>query len=168
MRFHERQADKFVPHGFQGGQSLVGYFRFPLENLSPYLGCVSGYFPEQGTAKVFHFIMQAGFCHGCIVIQLGGGSDTVQLPGEFHTVVNVVPAYRGVLDDTCPCGMSGDPFRNAFIIASEEVPLFHEKFIADGAQSINNITRLVLWDAPPGEELDSMPVQEVDGTGLEF
>ena len=50
MRFHERQADKFVPHGFQGGQSLVGYFRFAFKHLAPYLGGVSGYFPEQGVS----------------------------------------------------------------------------------------------------------------------
>ena len=168
VRFHERQTDQLVPHGFQGGQCLVGYFRFALENLSPYLGCVSGYFSEQGVSKVFHFLMQAGFCHGCIVIQSGGGSDTVQLPCEFHASIHIVPTYGRVLDDACPCGMSGDPVRKAFIIGSEEVLLLYEKFIADGAESLDDISRLVFGNGPSGKELDAMPVQQADRPGLEF
>ena len=146
----------------------MGDFRFAFKHLAPHIRCVSGYFPEQGVSELFHFLMQAGFCHGRIVIQSGGRGDTVQLPCEFHTSIHIVPTYGRVLDDACPCGMSGDPFGNALIIGSEEVLLLHEKFIADGAESVDDISRLVFGNGPTGKELDAMPVQQVDSPGLEF
>ena len=64
MGIDERQAGQFLLEGPQGGQRLVGHFRFARVDAIPCLIRRAGNLPEKRFGEILHFLIKAGLGNG--------------------------------------------------------------------------------------------------------
>ena len=94
MRIDERQAGQFLLKRPQGGQRLVGHFRFARIDAVPYLVRRTGNFSEKRFGEIFHFLVEAGFGNGFGNGVIHERRNPVQLPGESHAGTDILGTHR--------------------------------------------------------------------------
>ena len=84
MRIDERQAGQLLLECPQGGQRLVGHFRFARVDAIPCLVRRPGNLSEKCFGEIFHFLIKAGLGHGFRDGMIHERRNPVQLPRKAH------------------------------------------------------------------------------------
>ena len=94
MGIDERQAGQFLLKRPQGGQRLVGYFRFTRIDAIPCLVRGTGNFSKKRFGEIFHLLVEAGLGHGFWDGMLHERRNPVQLPRKSHAGTDILGTHR--------------------------------------------------------------------------
>lgn len=146
---------QFLLEGPQGGQRLVGHFRFARVDAIPCLVRGTGNLSEKRFGEILHFLIKAGLGNGFRDGMLHERRNPIQLPGESHAGTDILGTHRGFPDDAGPLRVFVDPIFNRLIVIGKERILFLQKLIPDTYEFLDDVSRLVFRDGPA--DMNRMP-----------
>ena len=167
MGIDEGQAGQLLLERPQGGQRLVGHFRFARVDAIPCLVRRTGNLSEKRFGEIFHFLVETGLHNGFRDGMIHERRNPIQLPGESHAGTDILGTHRGFPDNAGPLRMLVDPVFNGLVVIGEERILFLQEFITDAYEFPDDLSGLIFRDGPAGHEPDAVAIQIIEGTGFQ-